>query len=268
MLTEPTLTKLRTMRLLYFAEAYESQRDNPTFQAMSFDERLGFLVDKEHAAREDKKLKNALSVAKLRLSNATLEALDFSPKRALDKTTVKRLSSCAWVTDSAVVVITGATGTGKSFLACALAHEACRQGHSALYRRVPKLLEEFRVARAEGSLHKVFNRLLRADVLVLDDFAMAPLSDLDRREFLEVIEDRHDRKATLITSQLATERWHDFLADPTVADAICDRLLHRAIRFDLKGPSKRKPDLPTDLLSLRPIAILQSLPTPPLPAAN
>jgi len=240
MLKQPTVEKLLKLRLNAFVAAYEEQGRDPTFITMSFDDRLGLLVDAEFDARETKRLDTALREAKLRISSACLEGIDFPPSRGLEKAVVKRLATGAWVRDHQAVLVTGATGTGKSYIACSLAHDACRKGYRALYRRVPRLFEELRLAKAEGVMHKLLARFARADVLVLDDFAMAPMSDTERRDLLEIVEDRHGQRATIITSQLPPEKWHDYLGDPTVADAICDRLLHHAPRLSLKGPSRRK----------------------------
>jgi DNA replication protein DnaC len=240
MMKEPTIEKLKALRLTAFVAAYEAQCRDPTFTTMSFDERLGFLVDAEYDARDDKRLKTALRDAKLRVSSACIEGIDFPPTRALEKAVLKRLATGAWVREHETVIVSGATGTGKTYIACALAHDTCRKGHRALYRRVPRMFEELRLARAEGVMHKLLARFARADVLILDDFAMAPMTESERRDLLEIVEDRHGQRATILTSQLPPEKWHDYLGDPTVADAICDRLLHRSPRLVLKGPSRRK----------------------------
>lgn len=240
MLKEPTIEKLKSLRLDTFVKAYAGQCEDPAYVTMDFDERLAFLVDAECDARDDKRLKANLRDAKLRFSSACIEGVDFPPTRAVDKALIKRLATCGWVHDHQTVIVTGATGTGKTYVACALAHQACRKGHRALYRRVPRLFDELRLARAEGVTHKLFARFARADVLVLDDFAMAPMLESERRDLLEIIEDRHGQRATILTSQLPPDKWHDYLADPTVADAICDRILHHSPRIALKGPSRRK----------------------------
>lgn len=240
MLKEPTIEKLKKLRLAAFVAAYEAQARDPTFTTMDFDERLAFLVDAEFDARDDKRLKTALREAKLRISSACIEGIDFPPSRALEKAVVKKIATGTWVRDHQTVIVSGATGTGKTYIACAFAHDACRKGYRALYRRVPRVFEELRLAKAEGVIHKVLARFARADVLVLDDFAMAPMSDSERRDLLEIVEDRHGQRATILTSQLPPEKWHDYLGDPTVADAICDRILHHSPRLMLKGPSRRK----------------------------
>ncbi|NVL83693.1 ATP-binding protein, partial [Escherichia coli] len=153
---------------------------------------------------------------------------------------VRQLASCRWIAEHQTVIVTGATGTGKSYFACALAHQACRKGFRVFYRRVPRLFDELRLARADGTHPRLLARIAKVDVLVLDDFAIGPLTEDARRDLLEILEDRYGLRATIITSQLKHERWHDFLADPTVADAICDRVLHGAHKIALAGPSRRK----------------------------
>jgi len=241
MMREPTLEKLHAMRLRVMASTWIEQDQSPDTIALPFDERLALLVDAEMLARENARLTKNLRDAKLRISNACIEGIDFPRTRELEKAVVRTLATCRWVTEHQTVIVTGATGTGKSYIACALAHQACRKGLRALYRRVPRLFDELRLARADGTYPRLLARLAKIDVLVLDDFAIAPLTDEARRDLLEILEDRYGLKATVITSQLQPDLWHDHLADPTVADAICDRVLHGAHRLALKGPSRRKP---------------------------
>jgi DNA replication protein DnaC len=169
-----------------------------------------------------------------------VEGIDYPPRRELDKSFIRQLGSCGWVAEHQVVIVSGATGTGKTYVGCALAQQACRKGYRAMYRRASRFFDELRLARADGSYPRLLSRIARVDVLVIDDFAIAPVTETERRDLLEVLEDRYATRATVITSQLPPERWHDYLADPTVADAICDRLLHGAHRIALKGPSRRK----------------------------
>lgn len=241
MLREPTLEKLHALRLRVLANAWLEQDKSPDTLALSFDERLALLVDAEALARENARLARNLREAKLRITEACLEGVDFPRERQLDKAVVRQLANCRWVTEHQTVIVTGATGTGKSYLACALAHQACRKGFRAVYRRVPRLFDELRLARADGSHARLLTRLAKVDVLVLDDFAIGPLTEDARRDLLEILEDRYGLRATIMTSQLKHERWHDFLADPTIADAICDRVLHGAHKIALAGPSRRKP---------------------------
>ena len=184
--------------------------------------------------------------AKLRLPNACIEDLDYPARRQLDRSVVRQLANCAWVEQHHNVVITGPTGVGKTYLACALAQQACRKGYRALYRRVPRLFDELTLARADGTYPRLLTRLARIDVLVLDDWGIAPLADVERRDLLEIIEDRHGNRSTVLTSQIPVAKWHDHLGDPTVADAICDRLLHNAHALVLQGPSRRKGSIEKD----------------------
>jgi DNA replication protein DnaC len=242
MLTEPTIEKLRALHLPAMLAAWLAQRQDATSAELDFDARFGMLVDAEHLARDNKRLARALREAKLRLPNACLEDVDCSPKREIDRALVRQLGTGQWIASHTNVVITGATGTGKTYLACALAQHACRSGKRAIYRRVPRLFEELALAHADGTYTRLLARLARFDVLVLDDWGIAPLRDQERRDVLEILEDRHGARSTVITSQLPVENWHDFLADPTIADAILDRIVHNAHRIKLKGPSRRKPE--------------------------
>jgi DNA replication protein DnaC len=240
MLTTPTLDRLNGLRLQTFALAWQAQQQDPAATALGFDERLALLVDAEYLARENKRVQTALKEAKLRLSQACVEDIDYAARRELDKALVRQLATGRWIHEHHNILITGMTGTGKTYVACALAQQACRQGHRALYRRVPRLFEELTLAHADGSYLRLLARFARADVLVLDDWGLGGLRDQDRRDLLEILEDRTGTRSTIVTSQLPPTKWHDYLADPTTADAICDRLLHPAHRLALKGPSRRK----------------------------
>lgn len=240
MLNEPTVEKLKAMRMDGLLQAWEEQQRQPDIGDLSFDERLGLLIDAEFLYRENKRLVRALQEAKLRLGQACIEDIDFPATRRLNKAVVRQLASCRWVAESQQVLITGATGTGKTYLACALAHQACRKGHRAIYRRASRFFHELRLARADGTYHRVLARFSRMHVLVIDDFGLAPMDDHDREDLLEVLEDRSGNGATIVTSQLPPDSWHEYIGEPTVADAICDRLLHGAHRLALKGPSRRK----------------------------
>lgn len=240
MLREPTMEKLHSMRLGVMSAAWLEQQQNADVIALSFDERFAMLVDAEWMARENTRLGRALKAAKLRIAEASVEGIDYPPRRELDKAVVRQLGICKWIEQHQVVIVSGATGTGKTYVSCALAQQACRKGYSAMYRRAPRLFDELRLARADGSYPRLLARIARIDVLVIDDFAIAPVSEAERRDLLEVLEDRYAMRATVISSQLPPERWHDYLADPTVADAICDRVMHGAHRIALKGPSRRK----------------------------
>lgn len=234
------MQKLLSLRLTAFAAAWAEQQKNPEVNKLSFDERLGMLVDAEALARENARVARCLREAKLRMSTACLEDIDFSPRRELDKSVVRQLGNCRWVAEHQNVLVTGATGTGKTYVACALAQQACRKGYRAIYRRMPRLFEELTLAHADGSYARLLARFAKADVLVLDDWGLAPLNERERRDLLEIIDDRHGNGSTIITSQLDSKLWHDQLGDPTIADAVCDRLIHNAHKLMLKGPSRRK----------------------------
>ena len=246
MLREPTIEKLHAMRLRVMASTWLDQDRSPDTIALPFDERLAMLVDAEMLARENARLVKNLKDAKLRIADACMEGIDFPRSREVDKAVVRTLATCRWISEHQIVIVTGATGTGKSYIACALAHQACRKGLRAMYRRVPRLFDELRLARADGSYPRLLARIAKIDLIVLDDFAIAPLTDESRRDLLEILEDRYGLRATVFTSQLEPDLWHDYLADPTVADAICDRVLHGAHKLALKGPSRRKTKVSTD----------------------
>jgi DNA replication protein DnaC len=234
------MEKLRALRLETLGAAWAEQQKNPEMQKLSFDERLGMLIDAEWLHRANKRLARALKEAKLRIGNACIEDIDYPPRRELEKATIRQLATCRWVTEHQNVVITGMTGTGKTYVACALAEQACRKGYRAVYRRATRLNDELTLARADGTYALVLARFARADVLVIDDWGLAPPKDQERRDLLEIVEDRYDARSTIITSQIPPTKWHDHIGDPTVADAVCDRLLHNAHRLVLKGPSRRK----------------------------
>jgi DNA replication protein DnaC len=240
MLREPTVEKLQALKLQAMAQAWTEQQQTAELTSLAFDERFGLLVDAEWLARENKRLGRALREAKLKLTQACVEAIDFPARRELDKALVRQLATCRWVHEHQNVLVVGATGVGKSFLACALAHQACRQGYRAFYRRASRLFHDLTLARADGTYIRLLAKLARLDVLVLDDWGLAPVQDQERRDLLEILEDRYGSRSTIITSQLPPAQWHDYLGEATLADAICDRLLHNAHRIVLKGPSRRK----------------------------
>jgi DNA replication protein DnaC len=242
MLTEPTREKLLEMRLGAFAAAWEQQQQDPEIERLGFDERLALLVDAEWLDRQNKRLARNLREAKLRLSQACIENLDYPPARKLDKRRIRELATCRWIAEHHNVAITGPTGVGKTFLACALAQQACRKGYRALYRRAPRLFDEFTLAHADGTYPRLLTKLARIDLLVIDDWGLVSVGETERRDLLEVVEDRDGTRSTIMTSQLPVEKWHDHLGNPSIADAICDRLLHRAHRIVLQGPSRRKED--------------------------
>jgi DNA replication protein DnaC len=239
MLIHPTLDKLRELRLTGMQKALIEQMDLPDRDGLSFDERFGLLVDSEYTERENRRLKTRLRRARLRQA-ATVEDIDYRHPRGLDKSMMLSLAACDWVRQHHNVIITGPTGAGKSYLACALGHKACREGYRVLYFRVARLFQELAIAKADGRYDKLLRALARCQLLVLDDWAMAPLTDEQRRDLFEVMEDRYDRGSTLIAAQLPVNHWHETIGDPTLADAILDRLIHNAYTITLKGESMRK----------------------------
>ncbi len=240
MLTEPTMDRLKSLRLDAMAAAWDQQQKDADVHKLTFDERLGLLVDAEWLHRENKRMERALKEAKLRITQACIEDIDYPARRELDKSVIRQLATCRWVTEHHNVVVTGATGTGKTYVACALAQQACRKGYRAVYRRAARLTDELTLARADGSYVRLLAKLVRVDVLVIDDWGHAPIQDQERRDLLEILDDRYGVRSTIMTSQLPVSKWHDHLGDPTHADAICDRVLHNAHRIVLKGPSRRK----------------------------
>jgi DNA replication protein DnaC len=240
MLTQPTLDQLKTLKLEVLAKAWLDQQQRADLLQLDFDERFSLLVDAQFMAQQNKRLDRALKEAKLKLSSACLEDIDYPAQRGLDRTLIRQMASGSWVQQHLNCVITGPTGVGKTYIGCALAQHACKKGYRALYRRAPRLFDELALARADGTYARLLARLARLDVLVLDDWGLSPIREPERRDFLEVLEDRYGTRSTVVTSQLPTDKWHDHLGDPTLADAICDRLLHNAYRIVLKGPSRRK----------------------------
>src|SRR5512142_1477394 len=239
MLAHPTLDKIEQLRLFGMAKAMREQQQNQKATALGFEERLGLLIDRELTERENRRLATRLRMAKLRLS-ASIEDIDYRQPRGLDKQLVLSLASNQWIIEHHNLLIIGPTGVGNSYLACAFSHKACRDAHLILYQRLPRLLEDLALSHHDGRYRKLMKSLLKADLLVLDDFGLAPLTTEQQRDLLEIIEDRYDRRSTLITTQLPVKHWHDILADPTLADAIMDRLVHNAYKIELKGESMRK----------------------------
>ena len=239
MLTQQTLEKINAMKLFGLAQALEQHLASDEYARLSFEERVSLLVDSEWNYREQRKLKRRLDAAKLRYQ-ASIEDIDFKHPRGLDRQQVLSLGNCGWIRNRHNLVITGPTGIGKSYLACAFVERACRRGMSAGYVRLPRLLQQLAIARGDGSYARILARLAKFELLAIDDWLQAPLRDTERRDLIEVIEDRSERASTLIASQPLSKEWHATIGDPNLADAICDRLLHNAHRIDLKGPSIRR----------------------------
>lgn len=240
MLIHPTLDQLRTLRLDGMAKALEEQLQMSDIEDLPFADRLALLIDREATERASRRLRTRLRKAKLRQGNACVEDVDYRTRRGLDKGLFLSLSSCEWIAQHRNVLLTGPTGVGKTFLACALAQKACREGYKVEYLRVPRLFEQLRLAHADGRYPKLMAGLAKTDLLVLDDWGLAPLADVDRHELLEILEDRHEVRATMVTSQLPVDAWYDAIDHPTLADAILDRLVHNAYRVALKGESMRR----------------------------
>jgi DNA replication protein DnaC len=235
---EETFTKLTDLKLIAMADATrELLAASPTHQ-LTFEEKLGIVVDREWAARDNRRTARRLKEAKL-VTRASIEDVRCDPQRGIEKPLVRQLASCRWIREKQNVIVVGKTGVGKSYLAAALADCACRAGYRALFVRVPRLLEELALARISGTSSSLLGKLAKLDLIVLDDFLLNPMTDEQRRDLLEVFEDRYDRSSTVITTQLLTKTWHSALGDPTIADAICDRVVHNAHLVSLSGPSLR-----------------------------
>ena len=240
MLHEQTYQKLIEMKLPAMAEGFRRYMDGVADDQLSFDERFGMLVDREYTFRQERDMNKRLDKAELR-EKACLEDINYRHPRNLDRSVMQRLGTCQWIKNHQNVLITGATGLGKTWLACALANQACREGYSTKYVRVSRLLQDLQVARADGRYTKALRQLAKTDVLILDDWGLARLNDEQRLDLLEIIEDRNQRRSTMVTSQIPVKNWHALIGDPTVADSILDRLVHSAHRIELTGRSMRKP---------------------------
>jgi DNA replication protein DnaC len=240
MLEQPMMEKLIAMRLNGMVDALKTQQQDPAAGELSFLDRLSLLVDQQWNWRQNQALARRLKTAKLR-GNPCVEDIDYRAPRGLDKSVIRALSQdSVWVRNHEHIFVMGPTGAGKSFIACALAQKACRDGYSALYVRAAALFRDLALARADGSLRAFLARLNHLDVLVIDDWAMAPLSETERRDFWEICEDRYQTRSFILASQLPVARWHEQIGDPTVADGILDRLVHNAHRIELRGDSMRK----------------------------
>lgn len=239
MLKHPTLDGLQALKLSGMVAALADQMATPDIDELAFEERLGLLVDREITERENRRLTSRLRRARLR-HTAALEDIDYRNPRGLDKGLIQSLATCQWAKEHLNILITGPTGVGKTWLACALAHKACREGYTVMYLRLGRLLGDMVIAKGDGRYPKLLANLAKVDVLLLDDWGLMKLNAENRRDLLEVLEDRHGRRSTIATSQLPIEEWHAVIGDPTLADAILDRLVHNAYKINLRGESMRK----------------------------
>jgi len=239
MLHQESVEKLYAMKLNGMADAFKEQLLQSDMYDLPFEERFTLLVDRQWTWKEDRRMKRLLGNAKLKI-NGCIEDIDFRTPRGIDKSVILRLANGDWIKRAQNIIITGPTGVGKTYLACAIANRACRMGYSAFYIRVPRLFQELAIARGDGSYPKTMKKLLKANVLIIDDLGLAPMSATERRDLLEVIEDRHGLASTIVATQLPITNWHENIRDPTIADAILDRLIHNAHKINLKGESMRK----------------------------
>jgi DNA replication protein DnaC len=239
MLNEPTIEKLQTMKLYGMADAFRAQLETTESHQLGFEERFGLLVDQQWLWKQNRALQRRLQVAKLK-QRAVIEDINYQHPRGLDRKLLRTLASSEWVRQKLNIVFTGPTGVGKTWIGCALAQKACRDGFSILHKKTSELFRELAIAQVDGSLGRMLVRLAQIDVLLLDDFAMAPLKDSERRDFLEVCDDRYQRRSLILTSQMPVPHWHEQIGDPTIADSILARILHNAYRIELKGESLRK----------------------------
>ena len=239
MLIHPIFDKLQTLRFFGMLSALEEQMKMTDIENLSFDERFGLLIDREMIDRQNRRFKTRLRKAKLR-QNACLEDIDFRHPRGLDKSLMLQLASGQWIKEANNLLIIGPTGVGKTYLACALAHKACQLDYSALYFRLPRLLQQLDIAKGDGRYGKLLKNLAKTNLIVIDDWGLKKLIKEQSHDLLEIFEDRHRLQSTLITSQLPVDHWHEIIGNPTLADAILDRLVHNSYRINLKGESMRK----------------------------
>lgn len=242
MLTHPTLDQMAALGLTGMADAWKALAEQDPGQALERNEWLGLMLDRESAARADKRFANRLRNAKMRFPNACIEDVDFAASRGLDRRQILALAQGDWIRAREQIILTGQTGTGKTWLACAFGHQAARLDHSVSYVRMPRLFEDMAMARLDGRFPRLVDKLARVQLLVLDDWGTHGLTDQQRLDLLELFEERYQRRSTIITAQLPVSGWHDMIGEPTIADAILDRIVHNAHRIDLKGDSMRRAD--------------------------
>lgn len=239
MLTVPTLEKMRSLKLCGMATAFEEQLNSESYRELTFEERLGLLIDREITYRNNRRLRSCLKRARLR-QQACIEDIDFRHHRELDKQVILSLATCQWIRDHLNVLITGPTGIGKTFIACALGQRACLEGLKVMYYRASKLFKELFVSRGDGSYNKLMNTIAKTHLIIIDDWGLCALGDQEQMDLLEILEDRHQIHATIIAAQLPVEHWHQMIGNPTIADAVMDRLVNSSYKINLKGESMRK----------------------------
>lgn len=240
MLINPSYETLRKLNLGAMLSTWEQQKEDPKIVKLSFDDRMALIVEAQFVDQAQRRQNRMLKTAKLKITNACIEDIDYKKSRGLDKSYIQVLSTCDWIIRNQYIAITGSTGNGKTWIACAFAQQAIRKGYSTLFYRFPRLLEDLEIARLDGSLPKLRTRLSKFKLLVIDDWALSPLSNYNQQDLLEIIDDRTGTGSLIITSQLPINKWHEYIGEPTYADAIMDRILHRTHKLELQGDSMRK----------------------------
>ena len=258
MLTHPTLNQMAALGLTGMADAWKALAEQDPGQALERNEWLGLMLDREAAARADKRFANRLRNAKMRFPNACIEDVDFAASRGLDRRQILSLAQGDWIKAREQIILTGQTGTGKTWLACAFGHQAARLNHSVSYVRMPRLFEDMAMARLDGRFPRLVDKLARVQLLVLDDWGTHGLTDQQRLDLLELFEERYQRRSTIITAQLPVSGWHAMIGEPTIADAILDRIVHNAHRIELKGDSMRRKDRNATLTSAENTEIIRT----------